>query len=228
LFIPRRGTRGRRPLINPPKPVLRINLLRKCEELNHKRLMPALLLSLLASTGMAAEFNAVQPDKSAINFVARQMGVPVDGKFKKYAAQIAFDPAKPEAGKAQIEIDLASIDAGSAEANDEVKGKAWFNTREFPLAKFVAGSVKPLGGSRYEANGKMTIKGKTRDVVAPFSAKVDGGSLLIDGVIPILRLQYGIGDGLWADTATVADEVQVRFRFTLSAPPPATLPAKKK
>lgn len=189
-----------------------------------RNLLLALLWSLIASTGMAAEFNAVVPDKSAINFVARQMGVPVDGKFRKFTAQIAFDPAKPEQGHAQIEIDLASIDAGSAEANDEVKDKAWFNTREFPAAKFVSGSVKSLGGNRYEANGKMTIKGKTRDVVAPFSARIDGNTAVLDGIIPILRLQYGIGDGLWADTATVADEVQVRFRFTLSAP----LSAKKK
>ncbi len=180
--------------------------------------MPALLLSLIAGTGMAAEFNVIQPDKSAIGFVARQMGVPVDGKFSKFAARIAFDPARPEQGNAQIEIDLASIDAGSAEANDEVKGKAWFNTREFPAAKFVSGSVKPLGANRYEASGKMTIKGRTRDVVAPFSVKADGNSAVLEGAIPILRLQYGIGDGLWADTATVADEVQVRFRFTLAAP----------
>ena len=65
----------------------------------------------------------------------------------------------------------------------------------------------------------MTIKGKTRDVVAPFVARTDGATLLIDGGIPIMRLQYDIGDGAWADTATVADEVQVRFHLTLAATP---------
>ena len=77
------------------------------------------------------------------------------------AAQISIDPARPEAGHARIEIDLASIDAGSTEANDEVKGKSWFNTREFPKASFVSSAVKALGGGRFEAAGKMTIKGKT-------------------------------------------------------------------
>lgn len=181
-------------------------------------LLPACLLPLFASSGMAAEFKAVQTEKSAINFVARQMGVPVEGKFKKFAARIVFDPDKPERGQAQIEIDLSSIDAGSAEANEEVKDKAWFNTREFPAAKFVSGSVKPLGGGRYEASGKMTIKGRTREAIAPFSARIDGNSAVLEGSIPILRLQYGIGEGLWADTATVTDEVQVRFRFVLAAP----------
>ncbi|MDD5175938.1 MAG: YceI family protein [Sterolibacterium sp.] len=185
-----------------------------------KRLF-TLLLALNALPGTAAVFNVVVPEKSAVNFVARQMNVPMEGGFRKFSAQISFDPAKPESGKAQIEIDLSSIDAGSTEVNDEVKGKAWFNIRDYPSAKFASSAVKSLGGNRYQASGKMTIKGRTHDVVAPFNAKVEGNTLLIDGGIPILRLQYGIGDGAWADTATVADEVQVRFHLSLIASPPA-------
>lgn len=183
-----------------------------------KRLFLALWISpLVAGPVLAAEFNVVQAEKSAVSFVSKQMGVPVEGRFKKFAAQISLDPKQPEKGKAQIEIDAASIDAGNSDANDEVKGKAWFSVREFPTAKFVAGAIKSTGNGRYEAAGKMTIKGRTRDVVAPFSAKVNGATLLIDGAIPILRLQYGIGDGAWTDTGVVADEVQVRFHFTLAA-----------
>jgi len=176
-----------------------------------------LLATTLPLAAAAAEFNAVQPQKSRVDFVSKQMGVPVQGSFGKFAAQIAFDPAKPEAGRAQIDLDLASIDAGSAEANDEVKSKGWFNTREFPQARFVSTGVKPLGGGRYEARGKMTIKGKTRDVVAPFSFKADGNAAVLEGNIPVMRLQFGVGEGIWSDTATVADEVQVKFRFTVAA-----------
>ena len=181
-----------------------------------KHLIP-LLAAVLPFAAAAVEFSAVQPQKSRVDFVSRQMGVPVQGSFGKFAAQIAFDPAKPEAGRAQIDLDLASIDAGSAEANDEVKSKGWFSTREFPQARFVSTGVKPLGGGRYEARGKMTIKGKTRDVVAPFSFKADGNVAVLEGSIPVMRLQFGVGEGIWSDTATVADEVQVKFRFTVAA-----------
>ena len=175
------------------------------------------LLAALPLLAAAAEFNAVLPDKSRIAFISRQMGVPVEGGFRKFAAQVAFDPARPEAGRAQIEIELASIDAGSAEADEEVKGKGWFNTREFPTANFVAAGVKALGGGRYEAKGRMTIKGRTREVVAPFSYKADGANAVLEGSIPVMRLQFGVGEGVWSDTATVADEVQVKFRFTVAA-----------
>ena len=183
-----------------------------------RRLLLALLIPALgAGTALAAEFNTVQLDKSSVSFVSKQMGVPVEGRFKTFAAQVSFDPNKPETAKTQIDIELASIDAGSSDANAEAKGKAWFNIREFPGARFVSSGIRSIGNGRYEATGKMTIKGRTRDVVAPFSAKADGGQLLIEGAIPILRLQYGIGDGTWSDTGVVADEVQVRFRFTLAA-----------
>lgn len=174
-------------------------------------------LAALPLAAAAAEFNAVQPEQSRVTFVSRQMGVPVDGSFRKFAAQVAFDPAKPEAGRAQVDIDLASIDAGSAEADEEVKGKNWFDARSFPTARFVSSAVKSLGGGRYEAAGRMSIKGRTQDIVAPFSFRQEGANAVLEGSLPIKRLQYGIGSGVWSDTATVADEVLVKFRLTVAA-----------
>jgi polyisoprenoid-binding protein YceI len=143
------------------------------------------------------------------------MNVPVEGAFRKFTAHIHLDPAKPEAGRAQIDIDLSGIDAGSVEANDEVKGKSWFNVREVPRASFVSSSVRPLGGGRFEAAGKMTIKGKTLETRTHFSLKQEKGDLILDGGFPLKRLDYGIGAGAWGDTSVVADEVQVKFHFIL-------------
>lgn len=175
------------------------------------------IVAALPAHALAAEFNAVQPEQSRITFVSKQMGVPVDGGFKKFTAQIAFDPAKPETGHAQIDIDLASIDAGSTDADDEVKGKNWFDIAHFPTARFVSTAVRALGNGRYEARGQMTIKGRTREVVAPFTYRAEGSAAVLEGAIPIMRLQYGLGAGAWSDTATVADEVQVKFRFNIAA-----------
>lgn len=179
-----------------------------------KTLMTAIFL-LLAGNAHAADYTKVQPGQSSIKFVSRQMGVPVEGVFKKFAAQVRIDPARPEKGAAHIEIDLDSIDAGSAEANDEVMGKSWFDVAAFPKAEFVSGSVKALGAGKYEASGKMTIKGKTMEVRAPFTLKEDKGALSIDGAFTLKRLDFGIGSGLWSDTSVVADEVQIKFYFVV-------------
>lgn len=179
-----------------------------------KNILAALIFLLPAAT-LAAEYGKVQYDKSNIIFSSRQMGVPVDGLFKKFSAAVRFDTAKPESGTAQIVIDIASIDAGGAEANDEVRGKSWFDAVEFPSASFISSSIKPLGGGKFEAIGKMTIKGRTLEVRAPFRLKEDKGLLDISGAFVMNRLDFGIGSGMWGDTSVVADEVQIRFHFVV-------------
>lgn len=177
----------------------------------------AAVLAALPGLALATEYKAVVPDKSAITFVSHQMNVPVEGRFGRFDARLSFDPARPEAGRAQIEVALASIDAGSAEANDEVKSKNWFDVANFPVARFVSTSLKPLGGNRYQVTGKLTIKGRTVDVSAPFTLKQQGRDAWLEGGFTLKRLQYGIGGGVWSDTDTVADDVQIRFRVLATA-----------
>lgn len=179
----------------------------------------ALALTLPAR---AVEFNQFQAGKSSLSFVSKQMNVPVEGQFKTFRAKLAFDPAKPAAAKAELEIELASIDAGSKDANDEVAGKDWFNTKAFPLAKFVATAVKPLGNNRFEVAGKMSIKGRTQDLVTPVTLRQEGNSASFEGSLVLKRADYGIGDGVWADFGTVANEVQIKFRLVASASAAAT------
>lgn len=179
----------------------------------------ALLLLCLAMPAFAAEFTVMRPQQSSVSFVSKQMGVPVEGGFRKFSADIRVDPARPEQGRAHIYIDLASIDTGNDEANQEVSGKAWFDTKVHPTASFVSSQVNPLGKGRFEVMGDMTIKGKTMKISAPFTLEQKAGTVVISGSFPIKRLDYGIGSGIWSDTEVVADEVRLDFRFILTQRP---------
>lgn len=178
-----------------------------------------LCCALLACAALPAAAQTVLYDKSRISCVSRQENVPVEAQFRKFTARIAFDPAKPETGKAQIEIDVGSFDIDNAEVNDMAKDKDWFNARAFPKATFTATGIRALGGGRFEARGPLSIKGKTLDVAAPFTYKPDAAGGVFDGAFTIKRLQYNIGEGAWKDTGTVADEVQIKFRIVVAAPP---------
>lgn len=162
----------------------------------------------------AEPVQAIDPARSEVTFVARQMGVPAEGRFGRFSAQVTFDPARLAAARAQIEIELASIDTGVTEVDTEVQRRAWFDTAQFPTARFVSSAVKPLGTGRYEVTGKLTIKGRTRDIAAPFTVTQLNGATVFEGAFTLKRLEYGIGEGVWADTETVADEVQIRFKLT--------------
>ncbi|HLP98961.1 MAG TPA: YceI family protein [Sideroxyarcus sp.] len=173
---------------------------------------------LLATSPVAAlEFDQAQTNASTVAFGYTQMGVPLHGKFNKFAVQIVFDPARLAKAHARIDIDVASIDTYSDEANEEVVGKQWFNAKAFPTASFVSTGIKALGGERYEATGKLTIKGRTLDVTTPVTFKANGTRGAFEGSFNIKRLDYAIGEGEWTDVSTVANEIQIRFNIVVSA-----------
>ena len=188
---------------------------------NFYTVMNWLLAAAIILGALPVAAQAVLYDKSRITCVSRQMNVPVEARFKKFSAQIAFDPAKPAEGKARMDIDLDSFDIDNAEVNDEAVGKQWFDARHFPKATFVAAGIKPLGGSKFEARGPLTIKGRTHEVVAPFTYKEEAGTVVFAGTFAIKRLQYNIGEGVWKDTDTVADDVQIKFHIVVSSAKPA-------
>ncbi|MFA6014760.1 MAG: YceI family protein [Gallionellaceae bacterium] len=184
--------------------------------MNYKNVVLAGMLLFSAQVN-ALEFKQVQAAQSSITFGYKQMGVPMDGKFKQFAAQLSFDQAKLANARASFNIDLASIDTGSSEADEEVAGKLWFNTKAFPSANFVATGIKSLGGNRYEASGKLTIKGITQNVVAPVTFQQSGARGTFEGAFTIRRLDYKIGEGAWSDVGTVANEVQIKFYVVVNA-----------
>lgn len=174
----------------------------------------------LATTLLPATAQTVVPAQSEIGFVSKQMGVPVEGKFKKWTAQISFDPKKAEAGKVSFSIDTASASFGAAETDAEVVKAPWFNVVKFPQASFASSSIKALGGGKFEVKGKLTIKGNAQDVTVPVTVTQAGPASTASGSFTIKRLDFKIGEGEWTDTSMVANDVQVKFKLALSGMAP--------
>ena len=174
------------------------------------RLIQGATLAALASATVHATPLKTDPAKSTVTATFKQLNVPVDAKFKKFAAQIDYDAAKPANSKASLDVDIGSFDLGDPEYNKEVLKKEWFNAAQFPKANFVSSTMTGDAG-KLTVTGKLTIKGKTADVTFPLTVKKDGSAMVFDGVLPIKRLTYNIGEGEWKDTSTVADEVAIKF-----------------
>ena len=178
----------------------------------------AMLLACAALFGSASAWadQKLVPAQSDISFVSKQMGVPVEGRFKKFDAQVTFDPAKPEASKMAFTIDVASAAFGAPETDAELPKAAWFNTAKFPQATFQSTAVKGTGAGKIEVTGKLSIKGNVRDVVVPVVLTQAGPTTTATGSFVLKRLAFKIGEGEWADTSMVADDVQVKFKLALT------------
>lgn len=180
------------------------------------------LLAIAAIAAIAAPALAQQvvPAQSEISFVSKQMGVPVEGRFRLWTAQIVFDPRKPEAGKVSFTIQTGSASLGAAEADTELSKPAWFNLARFPQASFQSSAIKALGGGKFEIRGLLAIKGISHEVLVPVAVSQAGLASIAVGSFILKRLDFRIGDGEWADTSVVANDVQVKFKLSLNGMAP--------
>lgn len=176
------------------------------------------LVALSASSLSHAADQTLVPAQSEITFVAKQLGVPLNGRFKRFTAQSAFDPKSPQTSKIAFQVDLGSATV-SADADPELSKPEWFNTAKFPKATFQSGVIKALGGGKFEVAGKLSIKGTARDLVVPVALSQANGLSTVTGGFALKRLDFKVGDGDWADTSVVANDVQVKFKIVLQGVP---------
>lgn len=164
----------------------------------------------------AAQAQQLVPAQSNIFFVSRQMGVPVEGQFKRFDASIQFNPSQPQAARIAFNVDTGSATLGVRESDAELPKPTWFNVPAFPKATFQSTAVKRVDTTHFEVAGQLTIKGVTAPVVVPVTLAQAGAQTTVTGVFPIKRLTFKIGDKEWSDTSMVADEVQVKFKLALT------------
>ena len=181
-----------------------------------KTTLIATALGAAAFASPAFAQQALVPAQSAVNFEAKQMGVPIKGHFQKFDAKIAFDAAKPEASKIHFTVDTGSATMGAKETDAELPKAEWFNVAKFPQATFDSSAVKALGGGKFQVDGTLSIKGSSQKVSLPVTLAQSGATTTATGTLPLKRLAFKIGDGDWADTSMVADEVNVQFKLALT------------
>ncbi len=171
------------------------------------------------ATASAAEpaVTLVAP-QSEVGFTIKQLGVPVNGRFKRFGVQTNFNPKSPQTSQVTMRFELGSATV-SADADPELGKPDWFATAKFPQATFQSTGIKALGGGKFEVAGKLSIKGSSRDVLVPMQLAQAGGVSTVTGGFTLKRLDFKVGDGDWADTSIVANDVQVKFKLVLQGVP---------
>ncbi len=158
----------------------------------------------------------IVPNESTLSFTATQNGAPVTGEFKTFTGNINFDTGNLAGNNVKIIVDTTSIKDAYNQLADTLKGKDWFDTNHFPQAIFQANTFTKTGDKSYEAKGTLTIRDKTLPVTLTFTQEEYSPiKARVKGTTTIKRTAFGVGQGEWADTNTVKDDV--RIDFTVSA-----------
>ncbi len=179
-------------------------------------LFAAAAVSLMMATSAIAQ-QKLLPAQSEIGFTIKEMGVPLDGKFGKFDATLAFDAKKPEAGQISFSIDLGSAVVGDADTSKELKKPEWFNLAKFPTATFTSSAIRPTGPGKLDVAGTLTIKGSAKPVTVPVTLTPGaGGVTTAQGSFTLKRIDFKIGEGDWTDVSIVANDVIVKFKLAVS------------
>lgn len=170
-----------------------------------------MISALCFSVSANAQEWTIEKDKSTLSFIASQTGSEVPGTFGNFDGHISFDPAAPEKAVVEIEIDIASINTGDGQRDDTIKSSDLFDSATFPKAAFKASNFQTQQGSSYQVDASLTMRDVTRKVSLPVSIEISGNSAKAQGELTVQRLDYGIGQGMFATDAMVANPVTIKF-----------------
>jgi polyisoprenoid-binding protein YceI len=168
-----------------------------------------------AAPAPAAPVWTIDRAASRLSFRAVAAGQPLDGVFKSWDAQIAFDPKNLAASRAVISVNAASAITGQPTRDQLLPTVAWLWTRRFPKAQLVTRTILQTGQNHYVARAALTIRGVTRQVSVPFSAVVgrnDTGRM--QATLVIDRTLFGIGQAEGRAIASAGPIVALTMRLT--------------
>ena len=167
-------------------------------------------LMLLSRSAFAAVPTwAVDPAGSKLSVQGGMSGAAFTGVFRRWTAQIAFDPKALAASKVTVSIDVASATTGNADRDQAMPTDDWFAASKFAKAAFVSRSFRDLGGGKYDVVGDLTLRGITRPVVVPFTLAIAGDTAKMNGAVVLDRTAFGVGQGQWKTGDVVDTKVTV-------------------
>ena len=168
------------------------------------------------TTGVVPATWTIDARQSRLGFSTRWAGEAVYGTFRQWSGDIKFDPANLAASKAIITIQTGSALTGSKEPDDNIGGSDWLDARRFPTARYETTSIRLIGGNRYIADGRLTIKGVSYRLALPFTLTTVGTVATMTGQATLDRMTLKLGLESDASAQWVAREtvVNVAVRAT--------------
>ncbi|MGB7738647.1 MAG: YceI family protein [Steroidobacteraceae bacterium] len=162
----------------------------------------------------------VDPAHSQLTFHPRLAGGEFAGRFERFDATIRFDAADLAHSSLLVVVDLLSARTGDTDRDAALQGSDFFQTTRWPKGTFTSTGIKSLGGGRYEATGKLTLRDVNHDVRVQFRfdpPAPSGSAAHMVGTSVVRRLEFGVGQGDWRSTEWLDDAVRLEFDLALRA-----------
>jgi polyisoprenoid-binding protein YceI len=152
---------------------------------------------------------------STLAFEFSQAGAQSGGTFRRFATELAYDEKNLPASTLSVTVQIGSLDTQDEERDTALKSAELFDAAKFPTASYSARSLDRTPNG-IVAMGKLTLRGVTKDLRLPLTVRPTPQGLELSGSATIRRLDYGVGQGEWASTEWVGNDVKLTYKVTLA------------
>lgn len=177
-------------------------------------ILRVLCVALVCCPAAVADVRQADQDSGTLEFTAMQAGAKFTGGFGRFQARLDFDPSQPASGSLHVTVATPSIETQDAERDEILRSRDFFWADEHPQAVFHAERFE-RDGAGWRAEGQLTIRGATKPAMVRFTLAAAPDATVMKGTSSLRRLAFGLGQGDWASTEWIGDEVEVRFELKL-------------
>jgi polyisoprenoid-binding protein YceI len=155
---------------------------------------------------------------SSAGFSVKHMMVStVRGTLGPVKGTIEYDGKSVESVKVDISIDVAAINTGNSNRDNDLKSANFFDVTKYPTATFKSKRVEPGAQGRFKLVGDLTMHGVTKEVVlnvegpsAAIKTQQGGQKIGASATTTLNRKDFGLTyNSLIEAGPVVGDEVQV-------------------
>jgi polyisoprenoid-binding protein YceI len=164
----------------------------------------AFILMLLAGSVVSAQYKPVD-EGSPVKFKIKNFGINTGGSLTGLKGTIRFDPANLTSSGFDVTVDADKINTDNDSRDAHLKEETYFDVKNYPVIRIVSDRITASNkAGTFVLFGKLTIKGKTRDISFPFTATASAGGYIFKGEFKINRRDFGIGG-----SSTLSDNVEI-------------------
>lgn len=161
----------------------------------------------------AQTFSPSDPE-SAVTFTIKNFGLNVDGKFSGLSGTINFDPYALENSLFIVKVESNSINTGIDLRDNHLKKKEFLDAERYPYIHFMSTKVSHTDKQNvYHINGKLTIKGISKEVEFNFSVTDKINTLEFKGGFKIDRRDFNVG----GNSLSMSDNVEIKLQVIAHA-----------
>lgn len=175
---------------------------------------------MLSSAGVLAnEQNScwlADQDSGVLEFSGITEGRAFDGVFESFNVRLCLRDHDLSTADIEVSVETSSANTDSRDRDQTLRGEEFFWAAQFPTATWISQSIQPSDGAlSHTAEGQLSLRDiRLNQPVDMSLIDSDNGPRLV-GQASILRLDYNVGIGEFADTDFINNEVKLTFDLSL-------------